>query len=113
MAQNRIEELIHPYFDDFDDDVWLHASIDKKAGDPFGFKYGVEKPQTWDEDTFNRVKNHLSVYKLDSLYMLLAACEINKENCLSYLICAIASKGFSIARLCSIMLSSFWHGFTI
>jgi possible EA31 gene protein, phage lambda len=79
MAYNRIEELIHPYFDDFDNDVWLHASIDKNAGEPFGFKYGVEKPQTWDEEKFNRAKNHLSVYKLDSLYMILAASEINKE----------------------------------
>lgn len=79
IAENRVNETIHPYFDDFDDEIWLFASINTEAGSPFGFDFEVRKPDSWDYEKFLRAENHLKVYKLYDMYRALAAAEINKE----------------------------------
>ena len=78
-AEGRAEETIHPYFDDFDDEVWLNARIERDAGNPFGFVFEVIKPEKWAEEKYKRAKNHLEAYKLSDLYRKLSACEITKE----------------------------------
>ena len=77
VANNRMEETIHPYFDNFDDEIWMYAIINRQAGSPFGFDFEVRKPDTWDDEKFIRAKNHLKVYKLYDLYRVLSAAEIN------------------------------------
>lgn len=77
IANSRDEETIHPYFDDFDDEVWMYATINKQAGKPFGFEFEVRKPDSWDDQKFIRAQNHLKVYKLYDLYRVLSATEIN------------------------------------
>ena len=77
VAKSRHEETIHPYFDDFDDEIWMYAKINRQAGIPFGFDFEVGKPKSWYDEKINRAKNHLKVYKLYDLYMVLAALEIN------------------------------------
>ena len=76
--KRREEETIHPYFDDFDDEEWLFAKIEKEAGEPFGFIFSVKSPSVWSVEKCNRAKNHLLKYKLD-LYNKLSAADINKE----------------------------------
>lgn len=77
VAKSRYEEAIHPYFDDFDDEIWMYAKINRQAGIPFGFDFEVGKPKSWSDEKINRAKNHLEVYKLYDLYRRLAAAEIN------------------------------------
>ncbi len=72
-------QLIHPYFDDFDDEVWLVATINKDAGEPFGFTYEVRKPESWDNEKFQRAKNHIKKYHLDDLFSFFAADVVNNE----------------------------------
>lgn len=77
LASRRVEETIHPYFDDFDDEVWMYAQINREAGSPLGFDFEVRKPDSWDNVKYLRAKNHLKVYKLYDLYRALSAAEIN------------------------------------
>ena len=77
IASRRDEETIHPYFDDFDDEVWMYSQINREAGSPFGFDFEVRKPDSWDNVKYLRAKNHLEVYKLNDLYRTLSAAEIN------------------------------------
>lgn len=75
----RENELIHPYFDDFDDEVWLIATINKDAGDPFGFLYTVRKPESWNDEKYQRAKFHVEKYHLDDLFSILAADDVNTK----------------------------------
>ncbi len=77
--EDRAHEVIHPYYDDFDDEIWLYAKINVDAGNPFGFLYSVIKPNSWDETKFTRAKNHMRVYKLKALFRVLSASVINSE----------------------------------
>lgn len=79
IPKRREEETIHPYFDDFNDEEWLFAKIEKDAGEPFGFIFSVKSPSVWSAEKCNRAKNHLLKYKLDDLYNKLSAADINKE----------------------------------
>lgn len=79
IPKGREEETIHPYFDDFDDEEWLFAKIEEKAGYPFGFLFSVKSPSVWAVEKCNRARNHLLKYKLDDLYNKLSAADINKE----------------------------------
>ena len=79
VARQREEETIHPYYDEFDDEVWLMAEINKDAGEPFGFSFRVIRPAAWSKEKYERAKRHMEVFKLYPLYRVLAASEINTE----------------------------------
>ncbi|SDK22190.1 HNH endonuclease [Sediminibacillus albus] len=68
------EETLHPYFDNVEDDLWLKANVIEQF--PIVFKYYVDKPDNWDELTFQRVKNHFKVFELGKLFSILAAGEL-------------------------------------
>lgn len=77
--ETRNQETIHPYYDDFDDEVWLKADICIDAGEPFGFSFYVDSPESWDDEKCQRAENHLYVFKLKKLFRVLAAREVCKE----------------------------------
>ena len=79
VPENRAKETIHPYYDDFDDEVWLVADINMDAGEPFGFSFYVCKPDSWTEEKYQRAENHMKVFKLKKLFRVLAAADISKE----------------------------------
>ncbi len=79
VPEDRTHETIHPYYDDFDDEVWLVAEIDDSAGEPFGFSFYAIKPDSWSEEKYQRAKNHLIVFKLKRLFRVLSAADISKE----------------------------------
>ncbi|EQB87921.1 hypothetical protein J2Z44_001298 [Clostridium punense] len=68
---SREEETIHPYYDDFNDEVWLKAVIIEEF--PIGFIFTVYKPDTWIDEKFKRAKNHFATFRLSSLYSAHAA----------------------------------------
>ena len=66
--------MLHPYFDDIEDDRWLYAEVSENA--PAGVRFFVVPHESWDELTGVRVETHFSVLKLSSLYAAQAAQEL-------------------------------------
>lgn len=66
IIESREKETIHPYYDDFNDNVWIKARIIEEI--PIGFNFFVSKPENWTEEKFKRAKNHFKVFKLNHLY---------------------------------------------
>lgn len=59
-------QLLHPYFDDFDQDIWLAAEV--VVGSPAAFRYRATPPVNWTKDKKERVASHLKELKLSSLF---------------------------------------------
>lgn len=73
----RENETIHPYYDNFDDAIWIKARIIE--GEPVGFYYYVEKPTEWPKEKCERAKSHFSIYQLNELFASHAANEFNNN----------------------------------
>lgn len=66
VPSSRIEETIHPYYDDFTDATWIKAKLIK--GDPITFEFYVVKPSNWDDLKYKRACFHFKEYNLNKLY---------------------------------------------
>lgn len=62
----REKEFIHPYYDDFDDEIWLKVKI--VFDEEIIFNFYVEKPDAWSREKYERAKNHFQQMKLNKLY---------------------------------------------
>jgi hypothetical protein len=71
---DRAEELLHPYFDDLGDDVWLDCEIVTVSGGP-AFLFAPTCPASWSSQTFRRVRHHFEFFDLGELYASQAANE--------------------------------------
>lgn len=60
------EQLLHPYFDDMDNEVWLVAEV--VAGAPAGFRYFASPPDHWTPSAKERVVAHLKELNLLKLF---------------------------------------------
>jgi hypothetical protein len=58
--------LLHPYFDNVENDRWLFARV--VQGCPASLEFYVDPPVHWDSVLKNRIFNHFSLLDLDSLY---------------------------------------------
>ena len=76
--QSRETETIHPYYDDFNDEVWLKAILVEQ--EPVSFEFFVHKPESWEELKYARAKNHFEVFALNNLYKPYAAELITGEG---------------------------------
>lgn len=65
------EQPFHPYYDDFDDAIWLKASLIEE--DPIVFHFYADPPSNWDETKKLRVKNNFSKLNLNDIYMIHAS----------------------------------------
>jgi len=65
--ESREEETIHPYYDDFDDEVWIKVNIIEEF--PIGFEFKVLKPDSWNDEKFKRAENHFNTFLLNKLYI--------------------------------------------
>ena len=63
---SRELETIHPYYDTFDDAVWIKVEVIEE--EPVAFHFYVCRPDTWTNEKYNRAKNHFEVFKLNELY---------------------------------------------
>ena len=70
------EQTIHPYFDDFTDARWLHAHVAKE--NPPVVLYEVRLPEGWPEITRDRLRHHMTVFKLAAAFTLYAGEELSQ-----------------------------------
>ncbi|MEW6290344.1 MAG: hypothetical protein AB1545_10870 [Thermodesulfobacteriota bacterium] len=59
-------QLLHPYFDDVDNEIWLYAEV--VAGVPAGFRYFASPPAHWSPIAKTRVTAHLRELNLSELF---------------------------------------------
>lgn len=59
-------QLLHPYFDDLDNDIWLVAVV--IIGIPAGFRYYAAPPAYWSQSVKDRVIAHLKELNLPVLF---------------------------------------------
>ena len=72
---NAGEQTIHPYFDEVDDEQWLFGEV--VEGTPAVVRFVVNPPDHWDAVQVKRLKTHLRIYRLGTLYSTHAAVEIS------------------------------------
>lgn len=68
------EQIMHPYFDNFQDELWLGAEIVQKP--VAGFVFDVYPPESWTSIRKARASKHLEVLHLRQLYSMHAADEV-------------------------------------
>lgn len=78
VATNNYNELIHPYFDDIDSEQWLYAKLINTEFPVI--EYVIVKPDSWSDRLYERVKNHFSIYDLESLYASNAMTMLNSHR---------------------------------
>lgn len=67
-------QFFHPYYDNFDDGVWLEAEVDHSCGVAVLFK--VVRPDSWGLSKFKRAQYHFKKLNLGKLYSSQAADEL-------------------------------------
>lgn len=75
-----IDQPFHPYYDDFDDSIWLKANLIEN--EDISFQYYADPPSTIPLDKAKRIKNSFSSegFGLNNIYMLHAA-ELYRTCC--------------------------------
>lgn len=66
IATWRGDETIHPYYDDFNDELWIKAEL--VEDNPVSFQFYTQKPERWDETKYFRAKTHFEKFGLNKLY---------------------------------------------
>lgn len=73
IPKSSEEEILHPYFDNVENEIWLEAEVVEVL--PIAFRFSVKNPDEWDDLKRKRVIHHFSFFKLDQLYSIKAAEE--------------------------------------
>jgi hypothetical protein len=60
------EQILHPYYDNVDSDIWLKASIEENP--PASFRFYADPPATWCPVKRDRVRKHLAQLQLPKLF---------------------------------------------
>jgi 5-methylcytosine-specific restriction endonuclease McrA len=68
------EAPLHPYFDEIDQDRWLHATVIEE--EPAALRFFVQGPPTWGAVLTARVERHFRALRLGALYATEAADEL-------------------------------------
>ena len=68
------QQTFHPYFDDFEGEVWLRAEV--VEGTPASFEYSAAPPDAWDAVKIGRAQSHLTAFCLSVLYTSNAGQEL-------------------------------------
>lgn len=53
MYRNREDELFHPYYDEFDDEIWLKSNV--LLSNEVLFEFYVQKPENWTRISTSRL----------------------------------------------------------
>lgn len=61
----------HPYYDDFDSEVWLKATL--VEGNPISFQFYSDPPSSWDPIIRERAINNFNTLALNDIYKIHAA----------------------------------------
>jgi hypothetical protein len=68
------DQTLHPYFDNVDDEIWLHAKVNHT--DPVTVTFAADPPNSWTEQKQGRVRSHFQVLGLGTLYAVHGAVEL-------------------------------------
>jgi hypothetical protein len=68
------DELLHPYFDNVEDELWLKAKVERTS--PASVSFYVSCPKHWDKLLKARVENHFDSLSLNLLYSAEAGTEL-------------------------------------
>jgi hypothetical protein len=60
------KQILHPYYDDMDSDIWLMATVVETS--PAAFQFDARPPATWTAVNNDRVKEHLKKLQLPKLF---------------------------------------------
>lgn len=74
-ASQASEEILHPYYDNVEDQLWLKAEV--RPTSPASLNFFVDCPSNWDEILKKRVMHHFDTLKLNLLYGAEAANELS------------------------------------
>lgn len=74
VPSNAADHTIHPYYDDFNDGVWLAAEL--LPGPPLSPRFLVRSPAGWSVTRCRRVLRHFEVFNLSRLYLANASQEL-------------------------------------
>lgn len=74
IPHSSAEETLHPYFDDVENDEWLHAVV--IHDNPAAVVFYPQPPVAWSNVMAARVVGHFSVFGLARLYGAQAAVEL-------------------------------------
>jgi hypothetical protein len=85
-----IEQTFHPYFDDFDDERWLHAAVEETI--PARALFRVSPPAAWSNQKKDRAMSHFSAFGLGALYASHSAVELTN---IRHLLSRLAKSGTS------------------
>jgi hypothetical protein len=85
VGTDAASQTFHPYFDDFDDGVWLVACVVEE--NPPAVLFSVASPEGWNEIKVQRATHHFSLLGLAELYGSNAAQELAQiAQCLKELL---------------------------
>ncbi len=73
--QTFVEQTLHPFFDDVDDDTWLCAILEETQ--PAALLFFPDPPSTWPDAKKARVRLHFRTFGLGALYASHSAVELN------------------------------------
>jgi hypothetical protein len=90
-ASGPNEQTFHPYFDNANDQVWLHATV--LQSDPVVIGYTAMRPAAWNALKQDRIQAHFAVLGLSQLYTTHAAVELSQIR--SSLVTVDESQGMS------------------
>ena len=68
------EQTLHPYFDNFEGEIWLRARVQQVV--PAAFEFYVGAPPQWHGPIAGRLESHLMMFGLKELYASNAAGEL-------------------------------------
>ncbi|BCJ51862.1 HNH endonuclease [Actinoplanes sp. NBRC 14428] len=74
MPRVAEDATMNPYFDSFDDELWLVSDVLRTV--PASFRFRVSRPASWDDVTSARAMKHFEVFDLAQLYSTQAAREL-------------------------------------
>ncbi|MEW2329419.1 HNH endonuclease [Micromonospora chersina] len=74
VAASAHTAAVHPYYDTFDNDRWLQATVVQQR--PAAVRFFVEPPQHWAEADQARARHHFDSYGLGALYTAQAAQDL-------------------------------------
>lgn len=67
-------QTLHPYYDNFESEVWLNADV--ISGHPAVFQFSVKAPSHWSVVTVDRLEEHMRSLGLGKLYASNAGSEL-------------------------------------
>ena len=103
FAQNKGEQILHPYLDHslYYDSRWMSANLENNGTDDITINYYTDPPDSWDSVYKDRVKTHFCTFNLQQRYSTSAGEELST---LLPQIYSMKCKGYDTDDVCEVLL---------